>query len=158
MWWVSTAWHSYLKFKFAKNYLMYMFQPFFHPECKPRKQQHCKENPIYVFLFWELRGLSPNFHIYVSGSDLYISRISPHISLQQNKADGSWKYINLSQICEWRNRETKHYNSVFEKLYHFGEYINGNQTFILDSHRPFICSEGERRIIMPRLLRLVCPF
>jgi hypothetical protein len=23
---------------------------------------------------------------------------------------------------------------------HFWEYINGNQTFILDSHRPFICS------------------
>ncbi len=24
---------------------------------------HCNENPIYVFLFWELRGLSPNFHM-----------------------------------------------------------------------------------------------
>ncbi len=34
---------------------------------------HCKENPICVFLFWELRGLSPNFHIHVSVSDLYIS-------------------------------------------------------------------------------------
>ncbi len=33
---------------------------------------HCKENPIYVFLFWELRGLSPSFHIHVSVSDLYI--------------------------------------------------------------------------------------
>jgi hypothetical protein len=31
---------------------------------------HCKENPIYVFLFWELRGLSPNFLIPVSVSDL----------------------------------------------------------------------------------------
>jgi hypothetical protein len=47
---------------------------------------HCKENPIYVFLFWELRGLSPNFHIPVSVSDLYISR----------------------------NWETEHYNSVLE--------------------------------------------
>ncbi len=27
---------------------------------------HCNENPIYVFLFWELRGLSPNFDIHVS--------------------------------------------------------------------------------------------
>jgi len=45
---------------------------------------HCKENPIYVFLFWELRGLSPNFHSLVSVSDLYIPRIDPHISLQQN--------------------------------------------------------------------------
>ncbi len=39
---------------------------------------HCKENPIYVFLFWELRGLSHNFHIHVSVSDLYIPRIGPH--------------------------------------------------------------------------------
>jgi hypothetical protein len=40
---------------------------------------HCNENPIYVFLFWELRGRSPNFHIHVSVSDLYIPRIGPHI-------------------------------------------------------------------------------
>jgi hypothetical protein len=39
---------------------------------------HCNENPIYVFLFWELRGLSPNFHIHVSVRDLYIPRIGPH--------------------------------------------------------------------------------
>ncbi len=45
----------------------------------------CKENPIYVFLFWELCGLSPNFHIHVSVSDSYIPRIGPHISLQQNR-------------------------------------------------------------------------
>ncbi len=43
------------------------------------------KNPIYVFLFWELRGLSPNFHIYVSVIDLYIPRICPHIFLQQNR-------------------------------------------------------------------------
>jgi hypothetical protein len=24
--------------------------------------------------------------------------------------------------------------------FHFWEYINGDQTFLLDSHRPFICS------------------
>jgi hypothetical protein len=41
---------------------------------------HCNKNPIYVFLFWELRGLSPNFHIQVSVSDLYIPMIGPHIS------------------------------------------------------------------------------
>jgi hypothetical protein len=43
---------------------------------------HCNENPTYVFLdlFWELLGLSPNFHIHVS--DLYIPRIAPHIWLQ----------------------------------------------------------------------------
>ncbi len=46
---------------------------------------HCKENPIFVFLFWELYGLDPNFHIQVYVSDIYIPRICPHISLQQNR-------------------------------------------------------------------------
>jgi hypothetical protein len=49
------------------------------------RQLHCNENPIYVFLFWELRGLSPNFHIHESVSDLYIPRIGPHISCKQNR-------------------------------------------------------------------------
>jgi hypothetical protein len=46
---------------------------------------HCNANPIYVFPEKELRGLSPNFHIYVSVSDVYIPRIDPHIFLQQNR-------------------------------------------------------------------------
>jgi len=41
---------------------------------------HCKANPNYVFLFWVLRCLSPNSHIHMSVSDLYIPRISTHIS------------------------------------------------------------------------------
>jgi hypothetical protein len=80
---------------------------------------HCKENPICVFLSWELRGLSPNFQILVSVRNLFIPWIGPHISLQQNKADLSWKYINLSQIYEFRNWETEHYNSVLEKTVSF---------------------------------------
>jgi hypothetical protein len=40
---------------------------------------HCYEIPICVFLFWELLGLNPNFHINVSVSDLYIPRIGPLI-------------------------------------------------------------------------------
>jgi hypothetical protein len=39
----------------------------------------------FVFLFWELRSLSPNFHIHVSVRDLYIPRIGPLIFLQQNR-------------------------------------------------------------------------
>jgi hypothetical protein len=42
----------------------------------------CNENPIYVFLEKELRGLSPNFHIHVSVSDLYIPKIGPHIFVE----------------------------------------------------------------------------
>ncbi len=43
------------------------------------------ENSIYVFLLWELGGLSPNFHIHVYVSDLHIPRIGPHILLQQQR-------------------------------------------------------------------------
>jgi hypothetical protein len=73
---------------------------------------HCKENPIYVFLFWVLRGLGPIFHIHVSVIDLYIPRVGTHISC--SRIDRSWKYINLSQIYDCRNWETEHYNSVLE--------------------------------------------
>jgi hypothetical protein len=44
-----------------------------------------QRNPIYVFPENELHGLSPNFHIYVSVSDLYIPGIDPHIFMQQNR-------------------------------------------------------------------------
>jgi hypothetical protein len=44
-----------------------------------------QENPIYVFLFLELRAFSPNFHIHVSVSDLYVPRIGPPTFLQQNR-------------------------------------------------------------------------
>ncbi len=37
----------------------------------------CNEKPIYVFPEKELRGHSPNFHMHVSVSDLYIPRIGP---------------------------------------------------------------------------------
>ncbi len=41
---------------------------------------HCNDSSVYEFLFWELRGLSPNFHIHVSVSDLYIPRVGPYNS------------------------------------------------------------------------------
>jgi hypothetical protein len=44
---------------------------------------------------------------------IYIPRIGPHISLQQNRQT-YWKYINLPQMYECRNWETEHYNSVLE--------------------------------------------
>ncbi len=56
-------WHVYSLLKSAQAYRI-----------------HCNENPIYVFPIWESCGLSPNFHIHVSVSYLYISRIDPHIS------------------------------------------------------------------------------
>jgi hypothetical protein len=38
-----------------------------------------------ISFMYSLRGLSPNFHIHVSVSDLYIPRIGLHIYLQQNR-------------------------------------------------------------------------
>jgi hypothetical protein len=66
---------------------------------------HCNEIPMHVFLFWELRGLSPNFHIHASVSDLYIPRIGPYIFLQKNRW---WKYINRSQTHECGNWDWLH--------------------------------------------------
>jgi len=59
---------------------------------------HCNENSIYIFLFWELRGLSPNFHIHVSVSHLYIPRISLHIFLQQQNKQINGGNIYIAHI------------------------------------------------------------
>ncbi len=59
---------------------------------------HCNENPIYVFPEKKLRGLSPNFHIPVSVSYLYIPR-------QQNRQNR--EYINRSQVHECGNWDWK---------------------------------------------------
>ncbi len=83
------------------------------------------------------------FHIHVTVSDLCIPRICPHIfPCSRIGRPIPEIYINLSPINECRNWETEHYDSVLEITLYFWEYINENQTFILDSHRPFICSAG----------------
>jgi hypothetical protein len=46
---------------------------------------HCTKNPIYGFPEKELRGLRPKSYIQVSVSDLYISRICPHIWLEEKR-------------------------------------------------------------------------
>ncbi len=63
---------------------------------------HCNENPIYIFLFWELRGLSPNFHIHVSVSDLYISRIGPYISCSRIGRSIVGIYKSLTDTRMWK--------------------------------------------------------
>ncbi len=40
---------------------------------------HYKEYPIYAFPEMNLHGLVPNFHIYVSVSELYIATIGPPV-------------------------------------------------------------------------------
>ncbi len=97
-------------------------------------------NPIYVFLFWELHGLSPNIHIHLSVCD--IPRINPHISCSRIGRLILEIYINLSYINECRNWETNHYNSVLEITVLFLGIHKWETTFILDTHRSFMCSVG----------------
>ncbi len=66
----------------------------------PLLQPHCNANPIYVFLFCELRCLSPNFHIHVFVSDLCIPRIGPHISYSRIGRSIVGIYKSLTD-CTW---------------------------------------------------------
>jgi hypothetical protein len=74
------------------------------------------ENPIYVFPEMKRRGLVPNSYIRVRY--LWAIYIFPGPILGMQKS--------LTDPWMWQ--------------FHFWEYINWNQSFILDSHRPFICS------------------
>ncbi len=83
-----------------------------------------------------LRGFSPNCHIFGCRK---IHR--PILEIYKSLTD---------EIYECSNWETEHFNSVLEirwmhthsAQFHLWEYINGNQTFIFYSRRPFICSVG----------------
>ncbi len=63
---------------------------------------HCNGNNVYIFLFWELRGLSPNFHILVSVSVLYIPRIGPHISSNRKGRPIVEIYNSLTDTWMWK--------------------------------------------------------
>jgi hypothetical protein len=67
-------------------------------------QRHNTENSKQIFPGKKLRGLSPNFHIHVSVSDLYIPTIGLPVLLQENLwTDPGNIYVNHSQTHEWGN-------------------------------------------------------
>jgi hypothetical protein len=58
---------------------------------------HCQEYPIYVFLFWELRGFSPiSTFTFLCLWAIYIFSGSVHIFPAAEYADRWWEYINRS--------------------------------------------------------------
>jgi hypothetical protein len=57
---------------------------------------------------------------------------------EYRQTDSGNIYINLSQIYVCRNWETEHYNSVSQL--HLWEYINGNQTFLMDGLSLAVCA------------------
>ncbi len=61
-------------------------------------QPHCNENPSYVLLFWELAASVPISTFMCLWSILDISRISPHIWLQQNRRPILEIYKSLTDI------------------------------------------------------------
>ncbi len=63
---------------------------------------HCNENYIYVFLFWKLRGLNPNFHIHMSVRNLYIPKIGPHISCRRMGRSIVGIYKSLTDTWMWK--------------------------------------------------------
>ncbi len=63
---------------------------------------HWNKNPIYAFLFWELRRLSPNIHIHVSVSNLYVPRIGPHISCSRIARLIMGIYKSLTDTWMWK--------------------------------------------------------
>jgi hypothetical protein len=101
----------------------FLLEPF--PPCTARKI------PLMYSFSGNCEASVPISTIHVSVSDLYIPRIGPHISLQQNRQiDPGNTYIKFPQIYECRNWETEHYNSVLEITVSFLGYIDVNQTFI----------------------------
>ncbi len=102
---------------------------------------HCKKNSIYVFLFWELRSLSPSVHIHVSVSGFYIPRMHPqYISPQQNRQNDLGNIKISHRYRSVGTGRTEHYNSVLEIRVSFLGIYKWEPDIILDSHRPFICS------------------
>ncbi len=66
----------------------------------------------------ELHGLSPNVHIHVYVSDLYIPTIGLPVLLQENRGTDPLEYINRSQTHECGI-------GTEEALFLFWEYRNG---------------------------------
>ncbi len=72
--------------------------------CLPTLQRQNAENLKQIFPEKEYRGLSPNFHIHVSVSELYFPTMGlPFLLEEILYVDRSWEYIDRSQTHECGN-------------------------------------------------------
>ncbi len=79
---------------------------------------HCKQDPIYLFPEMTLRGLVPNFHVYVSVSDLYIFPRSICLFCCRKYVDWSWEIAHRHMNVEIRTEaaqfpEKEYINRIF---------------------------------------------
>jgi hypothetical protein len=61
-----------------------------------------RKSHLCIPFFWELRGLSPDFHTHVPVSDLFIPRIGPHISCSRIGRSILGIYKSLTDIWMWK--------------------------------------------------------
>ncbi len=96
---------------------------------------HCNKNPIFSCIPRNetAQPRSQFLHVCICVFIYLFPRSVCLFGCSKIWADQSWEYIKRSKKHEFWNWETEHCNSVLK-------CINRNQTFILDSHRPIICS------------------
>ncbi len=90
-----------------------------------------------MFLFWELRGPCPNFHIHASVSVLYIPRIGPHITSSRIGRPMVGIYNSLTDTWMWKLGLSPRYSFSGKICFIFS-------AFCLCSARGVSCKENVR--------------
>ncbi len=110
---------------------------------------HCNKNLKQIFSEMKLLSLGPNFYIHVSRNDLYIPTICLLWNLIPSLNKKNWlllftfmirNFPNWKYVCwpfMWTLGSTP--PGAESSLSQYNKIEIPNKTFILDSHRPFMC-------------------